>query len=221
MSLALATLIIATLTPDAAAFKLPPRKAPSTGESTMTTTRLSPKGYFLVKDAPSTLPSHTELATFGAGCFWGVEAEFRKQKGVIATAVGYTGGHTKNPTYKEVCTDKTGHAEVVVVEFDPAVTSFEKMIDLFWDLHDPTTLNRQGPDTGSQYRSAVFYHSPEQKAVAERTRDKLQASNELGDGRIVTEITPAPEFYKAEDYHQQYVEKGGAAACHWRRSAKH
>ena len=184
----------------------------------MSTTRLSNLGLFLTPDSPSKLPEKTELATFGAGCFWGVEAEFRKLPGVIATAVGYEGGHTPNPNYRQVCTGTTGHAEVVQVEYDPKISTFEKMIALFWDLHDPTTLNRQGPDVGEQYRSAVFFHSEAQKKTAELTRDRLNASGELR-AKIVTEITPTSTFYKAEDYHQQYVEKGGAAACHFRRSA--
>ena len=154
-----------------------------------------------------------EKAMFGAGCFWGVEATFRQVPGVVATAVGYAGGTTKNPTYKEVCTDKTGHAEVVKVDFDPSQVSYDTLLDIFWENHDPTTKNRQGPDWGSQYRSAIFFHSPEQEKVARASKDKLQASGKWA-RPIVTEITAAPEFYRAEDYHQQYLEKRGLASCH-------
>ena len=156
------------------------------------------------------------MATFAAGCFWGVEQEFRKEKGVLATAVGYLGGHTEDPTYKQVCYEDTGHAEVVQLEFDPSVVSYLQLLELFWNLHDPTTLNAQGPDVGDQYRSAVYYHSPEQKNAAIAMREKLQNSGEIK-GKIVTEITAATQFYKAEQYHQQYVEKGGHAVCHMRR----
>lgn len=154
----------------------------------------------------------TEKATFGAGCFWGVEATFRNTEGVTATAVGYLGGSTANPTYEQVCTGRTLHAEVVEVEFDPAKVSYEKLLEVFWDCHDPTTLNRQGPDVGTQYRSAIFYHSPEQKAAAEASKEKRQAS---GKHRrpIVTEITPAATFFRAEEYHQQYLEKRGISSC--------
>ncbi|MBI3556239.1 MAG: peptide-methionine (S)-S-oxide reductase MsrA [Deltaproteobacteria bacterium] len=145
-------------------------------------------------------PVKTELATFAAGCFWGVEHEFRKEKGVLATAVGYMGGRTENPTYKQVCYEDTGHAEVVQLEFDPDTVTYTQLLDLFWNLHDPTTLNRQGPDVGDQYRSAVFFHSPAQREAAAAVRDRLQASGEIK-GRIVTEITAAPVFYKAEEYH--------------------
>ncbi|MBI3543356.1 MAG: peptide-methionine (S)-S-oxide reductase MsrA [Deltaproteobacteria bacterium] len=158
----------------------------------------------------------TELATFAAGCFWGVEQEFRKTKGVLATAVGFIGGHTKNPTYKEVCDHNTGHAEAVQLEYDPRQISYAELLDVFWHLHDPTQVNRQGPDEGDQYRSAIFFHTPEQKKIATATKAALSRDEELG-GPIATEITAAPEFYKAEEYHQQYVEKGGRAACHLRR----
>jgi peptide-methionine (S)-S-oxide reductase len=153
-----------------------------------------------------------EKATFGAGCFWGVEAEFRAIPGVTATTVGYLGGTTANPTYQEVCSHRTGHAEVVQVEFNPTEVSYEELLDVFWHGHDPTTRNRQGPDVGDQYRSAIFFHSPEQEKAA-------QASVETTQGRfrrkIVTEITPASEFWPAEDYHQQYLEKRGLSSCHW------
>ena len=153
-----------------------------------------------------------EKATFGAGCFWGVEAAFRQIKGVKATAVGYMGGKLKDPTYQDVCTDRTGHAEVVQVEYDPSEVSYEDLLRVFWDNHDPTTLNRQGPDTGTQYRSAIFYHTPEQEAAANASKDALAKSG-LNKRPIVTEITAAPEFWRAEDYHQQYLEKRGLAHC--------
>jgi peptide-methionine (S)-S-oxide reductase len=147
-------------------------------------------------------------ATFAAGCFWGVEAAFRDLEGVISTAVGYTGGSTTNPTYEEVCTDRTGHAEAVEVVYDPKVVSFEELLDLFWSIHDPTTMNRQGPDVGSQYRSAIFFHDPEQEVAARAKMERLQSSG-LYRREIVTEIVPASEFYRAEEYHQQYFEKHG------------
>jgi peptide-methionine (S)-S-oxide reductase len=151
-----------------------------------------------------------EKATFGAGCFWGVEAAFRQLKGVVSTAVGYSGGEYPNPTYKDVCSGKTGHAEVVEVEYDPAQVSYDDLLKVFWDNHDPTTLNRQGPDVGAQYRSAIFFHTPEQEAAAKASKEKMQAGYK---NKIVTEITPASEFYRAEDYHQQYLEKRGLAHC--------
>jgi peptide-methionine (S)-S-oxide reductase len=154
-----------------------------------------------------------EKATFGAGCFWGVEAAFRQIKGVKATAVGYMGGKLKDPTYQDVCTDRTGHAEVVEVEYDPSEVSYEELLRVFWDNHDPTTLNRQGPDTGTQYRSVIFYHTPEQEAAAKASKDTLAKSGRYK-RPIVTEITAAPEFWRAEDYHQQYLEKRGLAQCH-------
>lgn len=154
-----------------------------------------------------------ETATFGAGCFWGVEAAFRQIKGVKSTAVGYLGGTMENPSYKDVCTGRTGHAEVVQVEFDPSQVTYEELLEVFWSNHNPTTLNRQGPDYGTQYRSAIFYHSPQQKTAAEATKEKHSASKRFRDP-IVTEITPASEFYIAEDYHQQYLEKRGLSSCH-------
>ena len=154
-----------------------------------------------------------ETATFAAGCFWGVEAAFRQVPGVTATAVGYMGGATVNPTYKDVCTDRTGHAEVVQVTYDPAQVSYDDLLRVFWDNHDPTQLNRQGPDFGSQYRSAIFYHTPQQKAVAEASKADLERSDRYK-RPIVTEITPAPDFWRAEEYHQQYLEKRGLATCH-------
>jgi len=148
----------------------------------------------------------TEIATFGAGCFWGVEQRFGKIKGVVSTVVGYTGGKMENPTYKDVCTDKTGHAEVVRVTYDPSVVSYEELLEYFWDMHNPTTLNRQGWDVGTQYRSAVFYHSEEQKEAALRLKEKLDKSAKYKKP-IVTEIVPAGKFYRAEEYHQKYHEK--------------
>ena len=208
-----------------------------------------------------------EIATFGAGCFWGVEAAFQRVPGVINTAVGYCGGHTENPTYQDVCTDETGHAEVVQVTFDPAKMSYEQLLNVFWQIHDPTQVNRQGPDFGTQYRTAIFFHSPEQEAIAKKSRAGLEASGkpwkschalkrsacltanacicQCGDmtitargfGRlaprptkksragleasgklrrtIATEITPAGTFYRAEEYHQKYLQKRGAASCHF------
>ena len=151
-------------------------------------------------------------ATFAAGCFWGVEATFRQLPGVTATRVGYTGGHFNDPTYKDVCTDRTGHAEAVEVDYDPAKLSYEKLLEVFWENHDPTTLNRQGPDFGSQYRSVIFYHTPEQQAAAEASKEKL-ASNGRYRRSIVTQIVPSSTFYRAEDYHQQYLEKRGMSTC--------
>jgi peptide-methionine (S)-S-oxide reductase len=153
-----------------------------------------------------------EKATFAEGCFWGVEAAFRQIEGVRATTVGYSGGHFPNPTYKDVCSGKTGHAEVVQVDFDPAKVSYDDLLNVFWENHDPTTLNRQGPDVGEQYRSAIFFHTPQQQAAAASSKEKLQASGKFR-RPIVTEITPALEFYRAEDYHQQYLEKRGLAHC--------
>jgi peptide-methionine (S)-S-oxide reductase len=155
----------------------------------------------------------TELATFGAGCFWGVEATFRNVKGVKDATVGYLGGTLESPTYKDVCTGRTGHAEVVQLVYDPSQVTYEKLLDVFWENHNPTTLNRQGPDVGTQYRSAIFYHSDEQKRIAEESKAKLTASGKFS-RPIVTEITPASTFYKAEDYHQRYLEKRGLASCH-------
>ncbi len=153
-----------------------------------------------------------EKATFAAGCFWGVEANFRRVKGVIATSVGYTGGHFENPTYKDVCTGRTGHAEAVDLLFDPAIISYTQLIEVFWSIHDPTTLNRQGPDIGTQYRSAIFYHNEEQRSAAIASKKMAQKSDKFKKP-IVTEIVPASMFYRAEEYHQQYFEKGGPGGC--------
>lgn len=156
----------------------------------------------------------TEIATFGAGCFWGVEAAFRRLPGVVDVAAGYSGGHMPNPTYKDVCSHTTGHAEVVQVTFDPQKISYDQLLDLFWQIHNPTQVNRQGPDVGTQYRSAIFVHSPEQKAIAEKSRAALAASGKF-QRPIATEITTAGPFYRAEEYHQKYLEKHGAASCHF------
>lgn len=147
-------------------------------------------------------------ATFGAGCFWCVEPVFQKLNGVLSTSVGYAGGSFKDPTYEDVCTGQTGHAEVVQVEYDPSKISYDELLNVFWNNHDPTALNRQGPDIGEQYRSVIFFHTPEQEAVAKTYQEKLQNSGEYGK-KIVTEIVPALQFYKAEDYHQRYYEKCG------------
>jgi peptide-methionine (S)-S-oxide reductase len=154
----------------------------------------------------------TEKAMFGAGCFWGVETTFRNIKGVKDAAVGYAGGTTDNPTYEDVCTDETGHAEVVEVEFDPTQVSYEQLLDVFWANHDPTTLNRQGPDVGAQYRSVIFTYSPEQKATAEQSKAEMGAGGRFR-RPIVTQIEPAPKFHRAEEYHQRYLEKRGLSHC--------
>ena len=152
-------------------------------------------------------------ATFGAGCFWGVEAAYRQIPGVTSTAVGYLGGTLENPTYHDVCTGRTGHAEVVQVEYDPSRLTYDDLLTVFWENHDPTTLNRQGPDVGTQYRSAIFYHDEEQKEAAIKSKEERDRSGRYR-RPIVTEITPATEFYMAEDYHQQYLEKRGLSSCH-------
>jgi peptide-methionine (S)-S-oxide reductase len=154
----------------------------------------------------------TEKATFAAGCFWGVEVEFRNVPGVVNAAVGYTGGKFDNPTYEDVCSSETAHAEAVEVEFDPARVTYDRLLDVFWENHDPTTLNRQGPDVGTQYRSAIFFHSPAQKASAEASRAKLAESGRYKRS-VVTEIVPATTFWRAEEYHQRYLEKRGLASC--------
>ncbi|HEX3120456.1 MAG TPA: peptide-methionine (S)-S-oxide reductase MsrA [Candidatus Acidoferrum sp.] len=156
----------------------------------------------------------TEIATFGAGCFWGVEAAFSRVPGVTEAVSGYSGGRTENPTYKDVCTDETGHAEVVQVTYDPAKVSFEKLLEVFWTMHDPTQVNRQGPDFGSQYRTAIFFHTPEQEAIAKKVKAELNASGKFKKP-IATEITKAGPFYRAEEYHQKYLEKRGATSCHF------
>ena len=150
----------------------------------------------------------SQKATFGAGCFWGVEAEFLKVKGVIETTVGYSGGNFKDPTYKDVCTGNTGHAEVVQVVFNPDVISYEKLLEVFWGIHDPTTLNKQGPDVGTQYRSVIFFHNKEQENTARAFKEKLEKSGRFKN-KIVTEIEMAKEFFVAEEYHQKYLERSG------------
>ncbi len=165
------------------------------------TTRSSPRGGWIMK-----------LATFGAGCFWGIEATFRRVPGVLDVAVGYSGGTTVDPTYQQVCTDRTGHAEVVQVAYDPGKVGYEELLEVFWTCHDPTQKNRQGPDVGSQYRSVIFYHDADQEAEARASKAGLDA---LGRFRrpIATEIVPAAPFYRAEEYHQQYLKKRGAESC--------
>ena len=154
----------------------------------------------------------TQKATFAAGCFWGVEAAFRQVQGVQATTVGYTGGTTENPTYQDVCNGQTGHAEAVEVVYDPAVVPYEELLDVFWRSHNPTTPNRQGPDIGTQYRSAIFTHTPEQEAWARTSKEALEHSGRF-DAPVVTELLPATEFYRAEEYHQRYFEKRGKIHC--------
>jgi len=155
----------------------------------------------------------TEIATFGAGCFWGVEAAFRRVPGVLDVVSGYSGGQTENPTYKDVCTDRTGHAEVVQVTFDPSKVSYAQLLEVFWRIHDPTQVDRQGPDFGKQYRTAIFFHTPEQQALALKSKQALDASGNLS-RPVATEITPAGTFWRAEEYHQRYLEKRGQDSCH-------
>ena len=157
--------------------------------------------------------NNVEKAAFGAGCCWGVEAAFRQIKGVVSTQVGYMGGKMKNPTYEDVCTDETGHAEVVEITYDPKRVSYEKLLEVFWQNHDPTQVNRQGPDVGTQYRTMIFYHNEGQKKVAIATKEKLEKSRKYNKP-IMTKIVPASTFYKAEEYHQQYLEKRGLSTCH-------
>lgn len=153
------------------------------------------------------------LATFAAGCFWGVEEEFRCRKGVLSTEVGYTGGHTEGPTYEEVCSDRTGHAEAVRIEFDPGEISYEQLLDVFFVMHDPTSRDRQGPDVGSQYRSAIFFHDPEQEAAARRKVEELTRAGKFS-RPIVTQIVPAGPFWRAEEHHQKYLASRGLRGCH-------
>lgn len=156
---------------------------------------------------------NTLKATFGAGCFWGVEAAFRQINGVTLTQVGFLGGSLENPTYRDVCAGRTGHAEVVEIEYDPSIVTYEELLEVFWKNHDPTQHNRQGPDVGAQYRSAIFFHTPEQEAAASASKQKLERGGRY-QRPIATEITPASKFYRAEEYHQQYLEKRGLAQCH-------
>jgi len=159
------------------------------------------------------MSKNTQLATFAAGCFWGVEEAFRQIKGVKSTVVGYTGGRFENPTYHDVCSDKTGHAEAIQIEYDPTEVSYEKLLEVFWSIHNPTTLNRQGPDIGSQYRSMIAYHTPEQEQIARDSKESVEKSGRLKN-KIVTEIVPASSFYKAEEYHQKYYMKMGGSSCY-------
>ncbi len=186
---------------------------PVEGISGMETTKNPETGIIPVENATQKEPKR-EVAMFGAGCFWGVEATFRKIPGVLDTAVGYSGGHTKNPTYKQVCTDRTGHAEVVRIEYDPTKVTYQRLLEVFWSNHDPTTLNRQGPDIGKQYRSAVFFFTPEQEAAAKAMKAELTKAKRFR-RPIVTEIEPAREFWRAEEYHQRYLEKKGMDTCHF------
>jgi peptide-methionine (S)-S-oxide reductase len=157
--------------------------------------------------------NNLQKATFAAGCFWGVEEAFTKIKGVKSTRVGYIGGNLPSPTYEDVCTDRTGHAEALQVKYDPKEISYEELLDLFWSIHNPTTKNRQGPDIGSQYRSIIFYHTPEQESIAKKSKQELDDSNKF-QNKIVTEIVPASTFYPAEDYHQKYYQKIGGGSCY-------
>lgn len=157
--------------------------------------------------------NNLEMATFAAGCFWGVEEAFTKTKGVRSTRVGYIGGNLPNPTYEDVCTNRTGHAEALQVKYDPKQISYEELLDLFWSIHNPTTKNRQGPDIGSQYRSIIFYHTPEQESIAKKSKQELDDSNKF-QNKIVTEIVRASTFYPAEDYHQKYYQKIGGGSCY-------
>lgn len=154
-----------------------------------------------------------EVATFGAGCFWGVEAAFRRTPGVIDAAVGYSGGDLEKPTYKDVCTDETGHAEVVQVTFDPQKLNYSQLLDVFWKIHDPTQVNRQGPDFGKQYRTVIFFHSRDQEEIARKSKQALESSGKFRHP-IATEISPVKTFWRAEEYHQRYLEKRGAKSCH-------
>lgn len=154
------------------------------------------------------------IVTFAAGCFWGVEEAFRQVKGVKSTLVGYTGGTFENPTYEDVCTDRTGHAEAVQIQYDPKEASYEQLLEVFWSIHDPTTRNRQGPDIGSQYRSMISYYTSQQEVLAKKSKEKLEKSGKFKN-EIVTEIVSASTFYKAEEYHQKYYQKrGGGGRCY-------
>jgi peptide-methionine (S)-S-oxide reductase len=160
----------------------------------------------------NTQSQKTAKATFAAGCFWGVEHAFRQIEGVVSTTVGYAGGHLENPTYEQVCSGRTGHAEVVLIEYNPDLVSYQELLDIFWTCHDPTAPDRQDAGVGYQYRSAVFYHAPQQKTAAENSKEKLRQSGKY-DQKIMTEITPAPAFFPAEEYHQQYLAKKGKTSC--------
>ena len=157
--------------------------------------------------------NNLQKATFAAGCFWGVEEVFRKLKGVKSTMVGYTGGKFENPSYEDVCTDETGHAEAIQVQYDPNEISYEQLLKVFWSVHDPTTKDRQGPDIGSQYRSMISYHTSEQETLAKKIKEELERSGKFK-SKIVTEIVPTSSFYKAEEYHQKYYQKRGGGSCY-------
>ena len=157
--------------------------------------------------------NNLQIATFSAGCFWGVEDAFMKVRGVKSTRVGYSGGNLPNPTYEDVCTDRTGHAEAIQVKYDPIEISYEELLDLFWSIHNPTTKDRQGPDIGTQYRSTILYHNSEQESIARKAKQDLEDSNKF-QNKIVTEIVPATKFYQAEDYHQKYYQKIGGGICY-------
>ena len=188
---------------------------PAQPQSTSTTaaTPATPETAPMPASTPTTGAKSTQLATFGGGCFWGVEESFRTLKGVTHTAVGFEGGTMDKPSYRDVCTDRTGHAEVVQIEFDPSIISYDQLLDTFWKIHDPTQVNRQGPDYGTQYRTVIFYHSPEQQAQAEASKKRLAASGKFKKP-IATAIEPAKTFWKAEEYHQQYLLKNGLSNCH-------
>lgn len=193
----------------------------ATGSATTPATTPTPAPSTPIKDAQGmasnasndpTSNSPTEIAMFGAGCFWGVQSKFDKMPGVIETAVGYAGGSVPNPTYKQVCTDETGHAEVVHITFDPTKISYQQLVDAFFTLHDPTQLNRQGPDYGSQYRTVIFYYSPAQQTTAQETIQRLGAAKKFA-RPIVTQVVPAAEFWRGEEYHQKYLKKRGLDDC--------
>ena len=196
--------VLAVLAACAAAFTA--RIAARTADAQVRVSPATPYGQRVAKG------TRLEKATFGAGCFWGVEAAFRRVEGVTSTRVGFIGGRTRNPSYHDVCAGDTGHAEAVEITYDPAAVTYARLLEVFWDEHDPTTLNRQGPDIGDQYRSVIFYHTPEQRQAAEDSKKQLAGSGKYR-GPIVTAIEPAGEFWQAEDYHQQYLEKRGLASC--------
>jgi peptide-methionine (S)-S-oxide reductase len=208
LSIGIAVTLIARTTRDVSAGRREPAKPASA-----VTDRISATATRSSDSKQASKASVMKKATFGAGCFWGVEATFRRVPGVIDAAVGYAGGHTEKPTYKEVCTDRTGHAEVVEVQYDPSKVSYDQLLDVFWSSHDPTQVNRQGPDYGTQYRTVIFYHDEEQKAEAEASKQRLDASKRFG-RPIATQIVPAGPFYRAEEYHQRYLEKRGLENCH-------
>jgi len=188
----------------------PSRAAAAPSNAALAVTRVGTNPGQVGRGTPLSAQAGHELAAFAAGCFWGVEDAFRHVPGVTATAVGYTGGHTSDPTYERVCEHGTGHAETVLIEFDPKRVSYARLLDIFFEIHDPTTLNRQGPDYGDQYRSAIFTHSPAQEEAARAAALRAQKKQS---SKIVTQIAPLPPFYRAEDYHQQYAERTGSHGC--------